>query len=650
MARQSAYSKFLLLEEGAPLDGGLAQDLLRNAELRKPRGKHAKPSSFLFAQHVGMDNPDATSPSGWPEISGGKTLLLFGAGVAVAGGTAAFLMNMDSAPPQATDEPEAAAPEAPAEPAATAALDTTALLAHLGALRAELDALGETEEAAGRRAELQQEIASTEQQLEAANQELLAGRTLRQLAAAEQARRSELQTQSFLRMVYDKVAPSFMQMETIRRMLELRVTSVSTKVPALIKEEAEAATEEIKTMLGARLPETRFNLSEHLPPLTMLLAGLMAPVQLKVMWGDNIARLALSGLILSLDVIALVTSYGTRCISQQLPVLGTVDALHAWIAVDAVSLACACAVSAMVVQKCGATIAEVDAAQQLPEADASTDPEEIFRRALEKQLLAGSKAIIMYDSLSGSSVVRLLPAFALFDFVWQVPGLVLLFDTPGASCGARFLLDWARGRGIIFLIGLVPMLLTVVIAAVRLAVASDGFGQALLEAAASLDEAVFPQGPPIFTILIRSFVVRDVRDMAKVRLQVAKAEETKLASERDKMQSEKDSLEAQLAEAQAKLAAVSAEVLAQQEAMAQDPREAEFLRQYQDAVAQALALQQTAAGLTVAAEAGDLSAMAAGLQSAQEAIPTALAASFAAAEDFDAEGADMGGTGGSALD
>ena len=131
------------------MDGGLAQDLLRNAELRKPRGKHAKPSSFLFAQHVGMDNPDATSPSGWPEISGGKTLLLFGAGVAVAGGTAAFLMNMDSAPPQATDaEPEAAAPEAPAEPAATAAaLDTTALLAHLGALRAELDALGETEEA-----------------------------------------------------------------------------------------------------------------------------------------------------------------------------------------------------------------------------------------------------------------------------------------------------------------------------------------------------------------------------------------------------------------------------------------------------------------------------------------------------------------------
>ena len=36
-------------------------------------------------------------------------------------------------------------------------------------------------------------------------------------------------------------------------------------------------------------------------------------------------------------------------------------------------------------------------------------------------------------------------------------------------------------------------------------------------------QASFPQGPPVFTILVRSFVVRDVTDMAKIRLQVAKA-------------------------------------------------------------------------------------------------------------------------------
>ena len=35
------------------------------------------------------------------------------------------------------------------------------------------------------------------------------------------------------------------------------------------------------------------------------------------------------------------------------------DTLHTWMAVDAVSVAFACAVSAMVVHKCGQTIAEV---------------------------------------------------------------------------------------------------------------------------------------------------------------------------------------------------------------------------------------------------------------------------------------------------
>jgi Ethanolamine utilization protein EutJ (predicted chaperonin) len=39
--------------------------------------------------------------------------------------------------------------------------------------------------------------------------------------------------------------------------------------------------------------------------------------------------------------------------------LGTLDALHVWIGVDAISLGFACAVSAMVLQKCGQTIAEV---------------------------------------------------------------------------------------------------------------------------------------------------------------------------------------------------------------------------------------------------------------------------------------------------
>ncbi len=41
---------------------------------------------------------------------------------------------------------------------------------------------------------------------------------------------------------------------------------------------------------------------------------------------------------------------------------------------------------------------KVDASREVPSTDPSSDPEEAFRSALEKQLLAGSKAIIMHLS------------------------------------------------------------------------------------------------------------------------------------------------------------------------------------------------------------------------------------------------------------
>ena len=103
----------------------------------------------------------------------------------------------------------------------------------------------------------------------------------------------------------------------MKRVLEVRVQNVSTRVPQIISEEVEAATEETWNLLQIPLPDARLNISEHLPSLTMLLAGLMAPLQLKVMYADNLARLGISGAILSMDVIALLTAHGTRHGSMQ---------------------------------------------------------------------------------------------------------------------------------------------------------------------------------------------------------------------------------------------------------------------------------------------------------------------------------------------
>ncbi|OLQ08208.1 hypothetical protein AK812_SmicGene8292 [Symbiodinium microadriaticum] len=581
-----------------------------------------------------------------PHAPGWRTALLLGAGAAAAGGAAFFLLQPA---PGATTAPTAATAEA-------AATDPNpdALLQELAQIRADLQGLvGDGPEERQRRAELQERLTTVELQLETVHSEMLAARTLRQLAAADALRRSNGDANSFLRMVYDKVAPAFAQLEALRRVIDLRINAVSTRVPQLISEEVEGATDEIKGLFQSALPLPRFNIAEQLPPMTMLLAGLLAPVQLRLMWGDNLVRLALSGAILSLDVVSLLLAHGTKCMSQGLPVFGTIDALHFWIGVDAFSLFVTAAVSAMVVKKAGATIAEVDAASEISlDTAPGTDPEEAFRANMEKQLLAGAKAIVMYDSLAGSSLNRLPPVLALFDFFWQAGGLFIIFDTPGASCSATFLLDWARGREIIFLVGFVPMIVGVGVAAVRLAVSSPAFSQAVLETAANIDE--------VCTILVRSFLVRDVTDIAGVKLQVARAEEAKLLRARDKVQAERDAAEAKLTSTQADLDAAVAQVAEQEEVVAMHAPEQEFLTQYRRAVAEAMALSQTAEALRcriakhgaeekedaaqspVAAAAGGIQA-----EATAEVAPAAAGVEVEDLEEQDGD-ADMGGTGGSA--
>lgn len=123
------------------------------------------------------------------------------------------------------------------------------------------------------------------------------------------------------------------------------------------------------------------------------------------------------------------------------------------------------------------------------------------------------------------------------------------------------------GRGLIFLIGLVPMLCTVGLAALRLAASRPSFGRQVLEAAADLDDVAFPQGIPVFTILARAFLVRDVADMARVKLLVARASKSKLSAQRQDLDGERERVEAKLAAKEQELRAVDEEIQRQEEAL-----------------------------------------------------------------------------------
>ncbi len=238
------------------------------------------------------------------------TALFLGTGLAAVGAGAYFFTRPPSeTATEAPQAPEGVTRSEMTDPPAPVSEETSQRLTQRGQLLSDLESLDSTDP---RREEILQQIRQLDQEIEASNQEVLAGRTLRQLIATDSALRANTETASFLQMVYTRIAPAFTRMEQMKRLLEARVANVSTRVPQVISEEVDAATEETRNLLQIPLPDARFNISDHLPSLTMLLAGLMAPLQLKVMYADNILRLGISGAILSMDLLALVTAHGTR--------------------------------------------------------------------------------------------------------------------------------------------------------------------------------------------------------------------------------------------------------------------------------------------------------------------------------------------------
>merc|ERR1711865_1280376 len=99
-------------------------------------------------------------------------------------------------------------------------------------------------------------------------------------------------------------------------------------------------------------------------------------------------------------------------------------------------------------------------------------------------------------------------------------------------------MNWARVRGIVFLIGFLPAVLSLGIVGFKSAVASSGFCMAVLKGAHEADKSLFPTGPPVVTLLVRAFLVRDSTDMQAMELQVIDFEKQIALGERDRLKME----------------------------------------------------------------------------------------------------------------
>ncbi|CAK0811157.1 unnamed protein product, partial [Prorocentrum cordatum] len=296
--------------------------------------------------------------------------------------------------------------------------------------------------------------------------------------AVDAARAADLQAHAGLALIYERVMPAVIQGQRVQQSVEQRVESIRTRVPQVVQEELSMGVQDLTSLVQEALPQASALRSEALPSVSLIVAGLFAPLQLQGLYASHAGRLGLCGALLGVDVIGLLVDGGKRCLTED--VFGPMNILHYWVAGDAALLAVTVATSLMAILRCNKTFAEMKVATDAP-VNLPADPEAAFRVMMEGHLLNGARAMMEYDRLVQSVPFQMVYAVNVVDFFWQVAGWLLFFDTPGAECEAKFLLYWSRGRGMIFLIGFVPALVGLVMTLAKAATETRSFRAAVLQ-------------------------------------------------------------------------------------------------------------------------------------------------------------------------
>lgn len=391
----------------------------------------------------------------------------------------------------------------------------------------------------------------------------------------QEARRAEQDTTQMVSGIYDHTVTALLQGDRVQRILDERVKTVREKIPQLITEELNAGLNDLTSTLEGQLPGIgNVARMDDLPALSLMIAGLAAPTQLGWLHSENTGRIGLSAALLGMDLIAIGAGWDMKCVTWIFGYRGSF--LRPWLMVDAASLLFTVLVRVMAMSAVNKTTAQMEMFQNAP-LDLPPEPTMAFRMQLERQLLVGAQAMIQYDKIAQSPSFKVLDVLPAFDFIWQIGGIALLFDTPSQFCLAHTLMYWSRARGIIFLIGLLPAIISLALVIAKAAVVSRRACMAMLSAANTADKYLFPHGPAIVTLLVRAFLVRDTTDMQAMELQVMEFEKRIAHNERDRLKREYEAAEAEAAEHEEKYAA-------QEELVRTKSKEEEFLQQYQEAV------------------------------------------------------------------
>lgn len=369
------------------------------------------------------------------------------------------------------------------------------------------------------------------------------------------------------------MAPVALQSQRIVETLDKRSRSVQEKLLRTMIEETKAATAdlsevfEVSDLQGAIFKSIK---DVDTPTLATIVASMLAPAQLKVLYYNSKIGAYCYLFLVILDVICVLSDLGTSCHSliwgQERN--GMID--H-WYEVDLGIASFCLIVRWWTSRSLGYSIEELDVPPPISVGD---NPIQVMRVLLSYYLSTGNQAILKVDEASRSWLNGLANWQSVFDLMWMMTSGYLVLNTTWPMCPHAGL-ALLRGRFILGMMFFGPVLLNVVFFFVGRSMNSEGMKVSLLQAADKADSAL-QIGFPIVTVIVQATTVRSKRDMVQMQLRLIelkkseaekrrKEAEAELEKAKKEEEREEKNAESQRAELQAMQGKSDAELLLEQE-------------------------------------------------------------------------------------
>lgn len=284
--------------------------------------------------------------------------------------------------------------------------------------------------------------------------------------------------------------------------------------------------------------------TEELPPFALTLAGLVAPLQLKFLAAANRALLFWHTLLVVFDALVLLQTHETTCIYRTPQHTMTITLMHEliWLAVHFALHLFMLGVRAWAEYVLNSTHKNLQKKEE-------KQAEHEGLAALLHADTMNPRALFIYDYLSNSRLYNLATWLLIADFALNCVGMVTLFART-SICNDDDWVDFAIGiYAGVFTVFFVLNLLVLVAWVTAKCLFQRKNASTLLRKVRQFDAAYMPHGVPFGTVVLRTFIFRDVSDRYFAEIQcledevkVLEAEQAELEYQLQKLKSEKMSV------------------------------------------------------------------------------------------------------------